>query len=104
MSNMPTESQHARGQTEPSHGAVRTHVISFAIMIVLTVVAFVMVGAGMAPWIVVPVILALAVIQVGLQLYDFMHLNQRGHSFPAFFITSGALLGLIFIVVLVLWP
>lgn len=103
MSNMSTETQ-GQVQYEPSHGSVRVHVISFAIMIVLTVVAFVLVGAGIAPAVVVPVILALAVIQVVLQLYDFMHLKERGHSFPTLFITSGALFGLIFIVVMVLWP
>ncbi|WP_170085030.1 cytochrome C oxidase subunit IV family protein [Kyrpidia spormannii] len=104
MTNVPTNTRNAGTESGTGHGSVRKHVISFVIMILFTVIAFAMVGAGMSPTVVIPVILALAVIQVILQLWDFMHLNQKGHSVPTLFIASGAFLGLIFVLVLVLWP
>ncbi|MBE3553251.1 MAG: cytochrome C oxidase subunit IV family protein [Kyrpidia tusciae] len=104
MTNVPTDTRNTGTESASGHGSVRKHIISFAIMILFTVIAFAMVGAGMSPTVVIPVILALAVIQVILQLWDFMHLNQKGHSFPTLFIASGALLGFIFVLVLVLWP
>ena len=39
-----------------------------------------------------------AAVQVGLQLYYFMHMNEKGHGMPAMFMYTGALLA--FLVVL----
>ena len=52
---------------------MKQHVISFALMIFLTIIAFIAVGFGdFSAYVVVPFILLLAVIQVILQLYYFM--------------------------------
>ncbi|MEH7382388.1 cytochrome c oxidase subunit IVB [Bacillus sp. JJ1533] len=72
---------------------MKQHVISFALMIFLTIIAFIAVGSGQfSPWFVVPFILLLAVIQVILQLYYFMHMNHKGHEAPKMFMFSGVLI------------
>lgn len=69
---------------------MKHHVISFALMIFLTIVAFVAVGSEQfSPYVVVPLILLLAVIQVILQLYHFMHMSHKGHEAPKMFMFSG---------------
>lgn len=65
------------------HNAVhmRKQVINFAIMIFLTFIAFAAVQAGFSEYFVVPIILVLAGIQVILQLYSFMHMeDKKGHN------------------------
>ncbi|WP_099353569.1 cytochrome c oxidase subunit IVB [Fredinandcohnia onubensis] len=75
---------------------MKHHVISFALMIFLTIIAFIAVGYGeFSPWFVVPFILLLAVIQVILQLYYFMHMNHKGHEAPKMFMFSGILIAAI---------
>jgi len=69
---------------------MRHQVISFALMIFLTIVAFVAVGyEGFSSWFVVPFILLLAVVQVIFQLYYFMHMSHKGHEMVALFMYSG---------------
>jgi len=69
---------------------MRHQVISFALMIFLTIVAFVAVGYdGFSSWFVVPFILLLAVVQVIFQLYYFMHMSHKGHEMVALFMYSG---------------
>lgn len=70
---------------------MRNQVTVFAIMIFFTFIAFGLVMAGYSSTLVVPVILLLAVLQVILQLYYFMHWNEKGHGIPQFFMYSGAL-------------
>ena len=60
-----------------SRAHMRKQVVNFAIMIFLTFIAFAAVLAGFAPSFVIPIILLLAGIQVVLQLYAFMHLEDR---------------------------
>ncbi|MGG0717767.1 cytochrome c oxidase subunit IVB [Robertmurraya massiliosenegalensis] len=74
---------------------MRHQVITFAMMIFFTIVAFVAVGSGMTGWFTVPFILLLAAIQVIFQLYYFMHMSHKGHEAPALFLYSGLLVGLI---------
>ena len=72
---------------------MKHHVISFALMIFLTIIAFIAVGSGQfSPYVVVPLILLLAVIQVILQLFYFMHMNHKGHEAPKMFMFSGILI------------
>ncbi|RLQ95868.1 cytochrome c oxidase subunit IVB [Falsibacillus albus] len=70
---------------------MKHHVVSFALMIFLTLVAFVAVYADMSKWFIVPFILLLAVVQVILQLYYFMHMSHKGHETPQMFLFSGCL-------------
>jgi cytochrome c oxidase subunit IV len=75
---------------------MRYQIVSFSMMIFLTLVAFVAVGYGdFSAWFIVPFILLLAVVQVVFQLYYFMHMSHKGHEAPALFLYSGLLVGLI---------
>ncbi|WP_163101373.1 cytochrome c oxidase subunit IVB [Peribacillus alkalitolerans] len=75
---------------------MRYQVITFALMIFLTLVAFVAVGyEGFSHWFIVPFIVLLAVIQVIFQLYYFMHMSHKGHEAPALFLYTGLGVGLI---------
>lgn len=75
---------------------MRFQIISFSLMIFLTLVAFVAVGyEGFSGWFIVPFILLLACVQVIFQLYYFMHMSHKGHEAPALFLYSGLLIGLI---------
>lgn len=69
---------------------MRTQLISFVLMIFLTSMAFVSVASDAIPTsFAMPFILLLAVIQVVLQLYIFMHLNERGNGWPNAMIWTG---------------
>lgn len=76
---------------------MRHQVITFALMIFLTLVAFVAVAypKTFSPIFSVPFILLLAVVQVIFQLHYFMHMSHKGHEAASFFLYSGLLIGLI---------
>ncbi|MDQ0215205.1 cytochrome c oxidase subunit 4 [Oikeobacillus pervagus] len=67
---------------------MKGQVISFTLMIFFTVIAFVVVGLELSKWFVVPFILLLAAVQVGFQLYYFMHMSHKGHEAPSLFLWS----------------
>lgn len=70
-------------------------VIAFVFMIFLTIIAFVTIGTGIAPSsFAIPFILILAVIQLILQLTYFMHLKDKGHTWPSTFISSGLVISI----------
>lgn len=82
---------------------VRTHemrrqVTTFAVMIFLTFIAFAIVAAGLSKDFVIPVLLLLGLIQVILQFFYFMHMNQKGHGVAKIFMLSGIFLAASFIV------
>ncbi|GGG20831.1 cytochrome c oxidase subunit 4B [Lysinibacillus alkalisoli] len=56
---------------------MQKQVVNFAIMIFLTLVAFSLVGAGFSANLVLPIILLMAGVQVVLQLYSFMHMEEK---------------------------
>ncbi|MDQ0227043.1 cytochrome c oxidase subunit IVB [Metabacillus niabensis] len=69
---------------------MKHQVITFGMMIFLTIVAFIAVGYdGIGEWFKVPFIITLAVIQVIFQLYYFMHMSHKGHEMSALFLFSG---------------
>jgi cytochrome c oxidase subunit 4 len=68
---------------------MRGQVTTFALMIFLTLIAFSAVYADFSPNLVVPIILLLAVIQVVMQLYYFMHMSHKGHENAKLFLFSG---------------
>ncbi|EIM07820.1 cytochrome caa3 oxidase (subunit IV) [Planococcus antarcticus DSM 14505] len=84
---------------------MRGHLATFAIMIFLTLIAFTMVAAGFSVYLIVPIILLLAGIQVVLQLYYFMHLSGKGHGMVAFFLFCGIFVAFITILtfVTIIW-
>ncbi|MCP1124855.1 cytochrome c oxidase subunit IVB [Bacillus sp. AFS018417] len=76
---------------------MKHQVITFGLMIFLTVIAFVAVAypKTFSPLFSVPLILLLAAVQVIFQLYYFMHMSHKGHEAPSMFLYSGLLVGLI---------
>lgn len=75
------------------------HILSFVLMIAFTAAAFYVVASEAVPsnWI-VPLLLIFAVIQVFLQLFTFMHLDQKGSAFYTFFMISGIFIAVISVV------
>ncbi|MHA6251410.1 cytochrome c oxidase subunit IVB [Oceanobacillus sp. CAU 1775] len=56
-------------------------IISFGLMIAFTVIAFALVGAGQLDGMfAIPLLLIMAVVQVGYQFFYFMHLKDKGHQ------------------------
>ncbi|WP_084244935.1 cytochrome c oxidase subunit IVB [Planomicrobium okeanokoites] len=84
---------------------MRHQLTSFAIMIFLTLIAFTMVAADFSAYLIVPIILLLAAVQVVLQLYHFMHLSNKGSGTIAFFMFSGIFVAFITILtfVTIIW-
>ncbi|WP_338451930.1 cytochrome c oxidase subunit IVB [Niallia oryzisoli] len=78
---------------------MKHQVITFALMIFLTLVSFVAVGYdGFSSWFTIPFILLLAGVQVAYQLYYFMHMSHKGHEMPALFMFSGVFVALITVI------
>ncbi|MUK89560.1 cytochrome c oxidase subunit IVB [Ornithinibacillus sp. L9] len=63
--------------------------ITFVLMIVFTIIAFVVVLTGMDKFFAIPLLLLLAVVQVGFQFYYFMHMKDKGHEMPSLMIYGG---------------
>ncbi|QST01460.1 cytochrome c oxidase subunit IVB [Pontibacillus sp. ALD_SL1] len=85
---------------------MKYQLITFALMIIFTLVSFGMVIAEYNPMFTIPVIILLACVQVGFQLYYFMHMSHKGHGLPALFLYSGifvALLTVLAMVTIVWW-
>ncbi|MEB7782210.1 cytochrome C oxidase subunit IV family protein [Mammaliicoccus sciuri] len=77
---------------------MRMQVTNFAIMIFVTFVAFALVAAELPKEFVIPVILGLAVLQVVLQFYYFMHMKAEKHGISKLFMITGVFFGLSFVV------
>ncbi len=77
---------------------MRAQVIMFSLMIFLTLISFTMVIAfeqnvlGFTKYMVIPILMLFAAVQVGLQLFYFMHMKEKGHGTPLMFMFTGALL------------
>ncbi|MEH7120441.1 cytochrome c oxidase subunit IVB [Neobacillus vireti] len=98
MTNQPLSSGNPRVDLEyrrkKSAEEMRYQVISFALMIFLTLIAFAAVAMkGFTAWFTVPFIILLAVVQVIFQLFYFMHMSHKGHEAPTLFLFSGLLVG-----------
>ncbi|MCL6571611.1 MAG: cytochrome c oxidase subunit IVB [Bacillus sp. (in: Bacteria)] len=73
---------------------MRYQVVSFTLMIFLTLIAFAAVAIeGFTSWFTIPFIFLLAVIQVIFQLFYFMHMKHKGHEAPSLFLLSGLFVG-----------
>ncbi|TFB23329.1 cytochrome c oxidase subunit IVB [Filobacillus milosensis] len=85
---------------------MKHHILTFAMMIAFTLIAFGLVIAEVSALFTIPIILVLAAVQVLFQLYYFMHMNQEGHEMPALMIYSGifaALLTVLALATIVWW-
>lgn len=69
---------------------MKNQLVTFALMIVFTLVAFgIVVGELMPKMFVIPAILLLAIVQVAFQLYYFMHMKHAGHEMPSVMMYGG---------------
>jgi cytochrome c oxidase subunit 4 len=83
----------------------KTILWAFGLSVAFTLFAFIAVGTnavesalGLGLF-----ILLLAVIQVAVQLFYFMHLKERGHHFPLFSITTGLFVAIVSIYGMLQW-
>ncbi|WLV25656.1 cytochrome c oxidase subunit IVB [Aciduricibacillus chroicocephali] len=77
-------------QKQKNKDEMKKQIISFALMIFFTVIAFIVVGTGnMSKMYALPLLFVLAVVQVGFQFYYFMHLKDKDHEMPAIMIYGG---------------
>lgn len=93
-----TQYEHDR---EHSRAHMKKQAVNFAIMIFLTLIAFATVLAGFAPAFIAPFILLLAGVQVVLQLYAFMHLEDKDMHFNGviqFFTWGGGFIAFTFFI------
>ncbi|MEK5039685.1 cytochrome C oxidase subunit IV family protein [Sporosarcina sp. FSL K6-3457] len=87
--------------------AMRNQIMMFALMIFMTLISFAMVTAyqsevaGFSQYFVIPTLLLFAVVQIALQLFYFMHMNEKGHGIPQMFMFTGALLAFVFVLTFV---
>lgn len=85
-----------QNEASASKSQVAKHVIAFAVMIILTSISFYLVATNVITLqLLVPILLVLATIQVILQLYIFMHLDQKGSAFPILFMTAGVVIAVV---------
>lgn len=77
---------------------MRMQVTTFAVMIFLTLIAFAMVAAGLSKEFVIPAVLLMALIQVILQFYYFMHMKHPGHGAAKLMMLSGLFIAGTFVV------
>ncbi|MFD1849174.1 cytochrome c oxidase subunit IVB [Oceanobacillus bengalensis] len=76
-------------QKQEQKQEMKHQVITFVLMIVFTLIAFLAVASDLDKIFVIPLILILAVVQVGFQFYYFMHMKDKGHEIISTLIFSG---------------
>lgn len=77
-------------QKQQNKEEMKKQIISFALMIILTLISFGLVATGNLQKIyAIPLLLIMAVVQVAFQFYYFMHLKDKGHAMPATLIYGG---------------
>jgi cytochrome c oxidase subunit 4 len=73
----------------------KKQIVAFALMIFLTIIAFIAIGTDIVPaTFAVPFVLLLAIVQLVLQLVYFMHLKDKGHGWASTFISSGIVIAI----------
>jgi cytochrome c oxidase subunit 4 len=91
-----------RHEKEKEKRELRYHFVSFAMMVLLTILAFVtVVSESVSGNFATLFIILLACIQVAFQLYYFMHLKDKGHGSPAFFISNGIFVAVLTVATLI---
>ena len=96
-----TQSQVKRG---PVHEGPRNHLLAFAMSLVLTFLAFVAVANPNLSAITKNALLVLmAIVQVIVQLFFWMHLKDRGHTFPIIFMAFGIFVMITLVITAVFW-
>ncbi|WP_226578405.1 cytochrome c oxidase subunit IVB [Halobacillus litoralis] len=68
---------------------MKQQVLTFALMILFTFIAFGMVIFEVNSYFIIPTLIILAVVQVAFQLYYFMHMKNKGHDMVAVMMYGG---------------
>lgn len=102
---MAANHQSAQNQSNRrhSHEGPKNHYLSFALSILLTILAFVVVNAQMGKTFTFLFIMVLAIIQATFQLAFWMHMKDRGHLYAIIGIVFGAFVALTGVVAAVYW-
>lgn len=77
---------------------MKQQVLTFALMILFTFIAFGMVIMEVNSYFIIPTLIILAVVQVAFQLYYFMHMKNKGHDTVAIMMFGGAAVALLTII------
>lgn len=92
------------------HEGPRNHLLAFALSILLTAFSFLAVAYSLVseethvePWFVVFFIITLAIFQAVIQLGYWMHMKDKGHSWPIVGISFGFIVALTCVASGVLW-
>lgn len=86
INNTKTDEFHKQQHKEE----MKKQLITFATMIIFTIIAFLIVGSGMmSKMLAIPLLLVLALVQVAFQFYYFMHMKDKGHEMVAVMIYGG---------------
>lgn len=83
-----------QGNRRRHHEGPKNHYLSFALSIVLTVLAFAAVAADIGRTFTLLFIVTLAVVQVIFQLAFWMHMKDKGHFYAAVGIITGVFVAL----------
>lgn len=77
-------------EKKKSKDEMKKQLISFGLMIVLTLISFGLVASELLDkMFAIPFLFIMAIVQVGFQFYYFMHLKDKGHEMPATLIYGG---------------
>ncbi|MDY0408075.1 cytochrome c oxidase subunit IVB [Virgibacillus soli] len=91
MTENTSSSKLTEFQKQKNKEEMKRHMISFALMIVATLIAFTIVATGvMDRMFAVFFLLTLATIQVAFQFIYFMHMKDKGHGLPIVMIVGGS--------------
>lgn len=89
---MNTASVKDKVKRGPAHEGPRNHLITFAISIFLTFIAFMAVAnPALGSGTVIFLLVSMAIVQAYVQLVFWMHLKDRGHFYPRLFFGVGGL-------------
>jgi len=76
------------------HEGPRLHLLTFLLSSVLTILAFYAVIADVGKAFTIAILLAMAFVQALFQLYVWMHMKDRGHTYPQMGIALGFVVAL----------
>lgn len=77
-------------EKEKRKAEMQRQLISFSLMILFTLIAFAIVATGeFSKMVIIPILMAMCLVQVAFQFYYFMHMKEKGHAVPAALIYGG---------------
>ncbi|WP_082234291.1 cytochrome c oxidase subunit IVB [Halobacillus massiliensis] len=101
MANHTETSQQVEFERKQHKEEMKQQVVSFAFMIIFTVIAFGMVILEIGSVFLGPTLILLAIVQVLFQFYYFMHMKNKGHGMVSIMIYGGISVGALTIITFV---